>query len=203
MIFLTRLLCVNKILHKFEVEYLKLFSKSFNSMFDNLTSGKKISLLALAAVTYFMLGAFICGIGEVYELAMLFSFIAVFGYLVAVLAGGIDFKAPRDLARAGAWLFAFLACVFMMLGSPVVTLIMFFFAMAGAGAVVALDFKDTQKPNIIYCVLAFCFLLLFIFWIIIASSPTSTIYMLSFLLPGLFLACAAGYKCYLLVTEKE
>lgn len=172
-------------------------------MFDKLTSGKKISLLAFAAVTYFMLGAVICAIGEVYELSMLFSFIAIFAYVVILLGNGIDVKAPRDLARAGAWFFAFLAMIFVMLSAPVVALIMFFFAAAGAGAVVALDFKETQKPNLLYCVLAFSFLLLFIFWIIIASSPSSTIYLLSFLLPGLFIACIAGYNCFLIATGKE
>lgn len=180
-------------------------------MFDKLSSGKKVSLLAFAAVAYFMLGVVICAIAKGYDVAAMFSFFTVFAYLVIVLANGIDVKSPRGLARVGAWLFAFLGVVFVLLmgkgstGLGVVALIMFFFAFVGAGAVFFFDFQKTQKLNLLYCVLAFAFLLLFIFWLVIVAAKPSgnAVYLLTFLLPGLFIAAIAGYNCYQIIAGKE
>ena len=171
-------------------------------MFDLLTPAKKIALLASAAVCYLMLTAFVASLTETVQnlqWASWLGYYSILGYAIMLVAGGLDLRYNKvDIARVGTCFFALVGTIGMVSGVPILTAVMFFLALAGAAVVVILEFVEQQKFNILYSIIAFAFMMLFVFWLILGVSrrPTMTVTLLAFDVPTITLSVAAGFNCW-------
>ena len=176
-------------------------------MFDLLTPGKKISLAASAAIAYMMLTAFIACLTEDInniQWACWLGYYSILGFAVILLTGNLDLKnSKKDMARVATCVFAAMTAVGLITGVQIFTLIVAILALAASVAVVVFDQMDNMQINIVYCIIAFAFLMLTVFWIVMMASkfPSRTVFLMTFDFPTALLAIAAGYNCYLSLKE--
>lgn len=184
-------------------------------MFDLLTPGKKISLLASAAIAFMMLTAFVASLTEDaanLDWAGWLGYYSVFGYAAMLVAGGIDLKNNKvDMARVATCVFALGGVIGLVSGVMIFTMVMFILAGLTAIAVFVLDFMENQKINPVYAIYALAFLMLMVFWIInVAASVkigdqrflrNATVALMSYDFPTALLAIAAGFNCYKILQE--
>ena len=123
-------------------------------MFDLLTPGKKISLLASAAVAFMMLTAFIASLTEDpanLDWASWLGYYSVLGYAVILVAGGLDFNTNKaDIARVATAVFALGGVIGLVSGVMIFTMVMFILSGLAAIAACVLDYMANQKLNIVY-----------------------------------------------------
>lgn len=176
-------------------------------MFDLLTPGKKISLAASAVVAYLMLTAFVACLTEDLNninWACWLGYYSILGFAVILLTGDLDLKNSKvDMARVATCVFAAATTIGLVTGVQVFTLVVAIFALAVSAAVIVFDYLDNQKINFVYCALAFAFLMLVIFFIIMMASrrPNPTVFLMTFDFPTAICAIAAGLNCYNILKE--
>ena len=185
-------------------------------MFDLLTPGKKISLLASAAVAFMMLTAFIASLTEDpanLDWASWLGYYSVLGYAVILVAGGLDFNTNKaDIARVATAVFALGGVIGLVSGVMIFTMVMFILSGLAAIAACVLDYMANQKLNIVYALVALAFFLLMLFWIINVAASVKfgdqrvlrnvTVALMSYDFPTAVLAIAAGYNCYKILMEE-
>ena len=185
-------------------------------MFDLLTPGKKISLLASAAVAFMMLTAFVASLTEDaanLNWAAWLGYYSILGYVVIMVAGGLDFQNRKaDIARVATAVFALAGIVGVLSSVLIFTMVMFILSGLTAIAACVLDYMDNQKINLVYALVALAFLMLMVFWIINVGASVSfagrrvlrneTVWLMSFDFPTAILAIAAGLNCYKILKDE-
>ena len=185
-------------------------------MFDLLTPGKKISLLASAAVAFMMLTAFVASLTEDpanLNWAAWLGYYSILGYAVILVAGGIDLQNNKaDIARVATAVFALAGLVGVLSSVLIFTMVMFILSGITAIAACVLDYMDNQKLNPVYAGVALAFLMLMIFWIINVAASKSfggqrflaneTVWLMSFDFPTIILALTAGLNCYKILKDE-
>lgn len=175
-------------------------------MFDLLTPGKKISLLASLGIAFMMLTAFVACLtetGDNIAWAEWLCYYSVIAYGVILFFGELDLKNNKaDLARAATCVFALAGTVGLVSGVVVFTMIMFILAFLTSAAAVILPYTETQTVNYVHCIMALAFFLLMLFMIIIvAGGGTITLALMMYDFPTALFAVAAGYNAYMILKE--
>ena len=175
-------------------------------MFDLLTPGKKISLLASIGIAFMMLTAFVAFLSEEsanMDWGLWLCYYSSIAYAVILFFSELDLKTNNaDIARAATCLFTLAGTVGMVCGVPLVAMIFFILAFLASAASVFLHYSVMQEWPAVRCILMLALFLLMLFMIILqAGGGSATLILLMVDIPSALVTIAAAYNAYRILQE--